>query len=339
MNNRELLEKFEISKESFEKAVRDNLFDKYISYTSNWDKFNEKYDSFEKYLADIHLAGNSSNKSISYENICDCCEIMLVSNDDDQLYVSNMQIPTPWGDYLEGFYFYITPIYVFNRSYSFNYGDFKTYNEYNRGYASNNVPIINLDSGDADKVNKELEDFFDKAKELINKNGGEVLNKTIETDVKMELADGEFENALDEIIVNKDGEKVIDEYFTIDYKYSIINEKVLAILVEKTNSKYCDLDHGMWDYYTYNFDLETGKLLSNKEFIEKCGYSVDAFKEKFATNGDIELLNITFMDRGDFYNNYGHQIDGEGFNTFYVFREKDAFDWKKVTMPSENTEI
>ena len=96
------------------------------------------------------------------------------------------------------------------------------------------MPYININSEDAKKVNADLKKKFENAKNSI---------------------------------------KVESEYgFTyqdMDYEYFIWKDRVLSVLI--TDSEIHVPGEGRDTFSTYNFDLTTGKLLTNKELFEIIG--------------------------------------------------------------------
>ncbi len=344
LSNKEVLETINVSKADFETYIHDHFYDVYlynISHEPDWEK---DYDTFEKYLNGItftYIDDNADKKfSVDYEKICESCHFYIEDYYYDKvprLIIYGVQVPDPFGtdeDINTCIAVRLGPTYVFNKQYYYSMQEYENYTKNAGVFVYNFAPIVNLKSNDATMFNKEMDEFFQKGKDAIEKNGGEVITRAVETDEKMEITPGKFVNTMDEIVVNDRGEQVIEDYYTIDYSSKIINDKVLSILVEKTNSKYSNLDHGLWDFYSYNFDLETGKLLSNKEFIEECGYSVESFMSKLKTNIDIEKLNITHMDRQSFDRPSLDRTTEklEDFDTFYVYEETNSFDWTEVKM-------
>ena len=341
LSNEEFLTKIGMNKEKFMQYFDEKLHEKFYECEDTTGEYAINYGTFDNYMKEVGFSRNeeAEGKEVNFENICKYCYIYFPHSDyGDVLEIQNIMVPSaygsddPFGDDIQ---IEMEPKYIYTRSYSYRYQNFSTYNENYGPYASNIVPIINLKSKDADKVNKELFDFFTKGKDAIEKNGKEIITKAVETDELMELSPGEYVHTMDEIIVNKNNEQVIDNYYTIDFASQLIGGKVLSVLVEETNSRFSDLDHGLWDYYVYNFDIETGKLLTNKEFLEKLGYSADDFMKKYGATDDIESLNIVPMGKDESF--YPQKYDKtpikkDKLNVLYVFKDHKSFEWDRVNM-------
>jgi hypothetical protein len=106
----------------------------------------------------------------------------------------------------------------------------------------------------------------------------------------------------------------------------------LSLIVEKTDDKYSKVEGNLCEFCIYNFDLETGKLLSNREFIKRCGYSIKEFEGKAGFN--IDDINITFDDRINMFKGDKHDFKDEvdDIDKFYVFKNSDKYNWIEVNM-------
>lgn len=146
------------------------------------------------------------------------------------------------------------------------------------------LPYINLDSEDAKKVNDEIEklyqDFIKKFQENIN-----ILNQG----------------------------KMTDDFATNYNTY--INENTLSIVIDIT------YDERLYkDYYTYNLDLKTLRLLSYEDVYKRAGFTEDNISERvddsiknleqykmnklYSQNEkDIEELKECIQNTVDSYNN------------------------------------
>lgn len=306
LSNEQLLESVGISKKDFEKYLDNSLKIHYLSFIATEREFEEKYPSYESFVNDVEFTDpekETPDFKIDAQLVMDNCFLEYSSLSDEDNYtdidIIKLRIPNPYYDgemvysYYPDFQIVIDDTYLFSNQYYFWTTDLF---DGTKNYVNICAPTINLDSEDARKVSKELLDFYNNAKDTLIKNSGDLYITSIETDQEVQMPDGTYVKTKDEIVVNESGEHVIDDYYTIGYRYSIIDDKVLHIIVEKTNSKYSNLDHGLWEYESYDFDIETGKLLTNKEFIEKCGFNSEEFAKNIKDGRDIEDVEITVFD-------------------------------------------
>ena len=88
------------------------------------------------------------------------------------------------------------------------------------------VPYVNIDSNDAEKVNTEIYNLYEKLIEKFN------------------------ENLKNEIM-----------FTIVNYKF-YVNDDIVSILI---TTETAGTDISVYDYYTYNFNLKSGKLLKYSE--------------------------------------------------------------------------
>ncbi len=102
------------------------------------------------------------------------------------------------------------------------------------------VPYVNIDSSDAKKVNQEIYQLYE---ELIKK----------------------FNNNLKEEI-----------WFTTVKYSTYTNNNIVSIVI---TTETAGTSTPIYEYYTYNFNLENGRLLSYNDVYEKLGYNTNNISE------------------------------------------------------------
>ncbi|MBQ9659253.1 MAG: hypothetical protein IJV31_10925 [Clostridia bacterium] len=118
-----------------------------------------------------------------------------------------------------------------------------------------NIPYININSAEADKINNELMELFNNAKQS-------------------------FDYKYD-----KTYEGYTGSYINLNYKYSIIKNSILSVNVNK--GKFIVLSGGNeGDILVYNFDLTTGKTLTTKEVLKILNCDEAKIKERILTEGN-----------------------------------------------------
>lgn len=112
------------------------------------------------------------------------------------------------------------------------------------------VPYINIDSEDAKKTNNEIYKLYE---DLIN----------------------EFNSNLKDKIA----------YKIVTYK-TYLNSNILSIVI---TTERAGTSIPVYDYYTYNFNLNNGKLLSYEELYKNLGYTDDFIENKISQSIDKTL--------------------------------------------------
>lgn len=341
LSNEELLKSVGISGKDFERYLDNSLKIHYLSYIATERDFEGKYPNYESFLNGIEFT-NLESKNLNFKNdtqlIIDNCDLSynVFSDDKDSIYIDIIElwVPNPYSesekiyDYSPSFQVLAADTYTFSNQYYFWVTDLF---DGSRNYVGISAPTINIDSEDAKKVSNELLSFYNNAKDAIVKNGGDLYITSVETDNEMQMPDGSYVKTKDEIVVNKDKEQVIDDYYTIDYRYSVIDDKILHVIVEETNGKYSNLDHGLWEYKSYNFDIETGKLLTNKEFVEKCGLNSEEVAKKIKDGRNIEDVTITVYDYQEFSEGGAYEKEKiSSVKEFYIVPQEFFDPWIKV---------
>ena len=248
-------------------------FDDYKKNTTILDSSsiieNNEYDS-KKISEAIENGIQSENYIYDYKKICEnCC--MHFRNDD---VIEIFNICTPESSY---------PVINVNMDLKYvipthrNYTISNTF-ENNTYYITSKVPFINIDSEDVNKINKEFRQYFDNLSQICDKTDNYIVLGTLNGS----------NSAADEVFLNKEMKKVIDEYYAINYAYTIINDKVLSMIVleEKNPSSY---GIKTTKYLNYNIDIETGKIISNNDFIKLFGMDESTFNEKL--NAKLKLVS------------------------------------------------
>lgn len=109
------------------------------------------------------------------------------------------------------------------------------------------LPFINLNSEDVQEINGNLEQEYQKSSTSLKR--------------------------------YNDGSLVEFGYITMDYKYSVLEEKLISLQTE--SSEILVVGDGFdTRYITYNLDINTGKKLSNLEVLEMLNISTDKFTSK-----------------------------------------------------------
>lgn len=305
ISNEEYFDALGIKKENLEYLINDCFLNSYYNESSFSSEFNEKYKDFESFKNDIIYTNEnktvSENYKYDFKKICDFCKIEYSKvNNTIEIYGISTPIivATDVPIILDSITIELDKKYVFSKSYNYELftnpgSNFSRKWEY--------MPIINLNSNDAKKVNKDLEDYYKKMVNTVEKNGGSIIISPV--DVENVTINGQEITLRNELILNKEGKVVIDEYYTMKFSHMIFNEKILSVIVELGVNTYSNLAvEGLEDnpkIVIYNFDIETGKLLSNEEFLEMCEIKLDTFKEKLderVEDYNINDLRITFED-------------------------------------------
>lgn len=150
------------------------------------------------------------------------------------------------------------------------------------------VPYINIDSDDAKKANKEIYELYENLIKKFN------------------------ENLKDEI------------WFTlVEYK-TYTNDNIISVVITTESS---GTGPTTYDYYTYNFNLNNGKLLSYKEAYNITGFTESNIEDKVIrviTDALMEIyLGSTEEKYSDFYtdnnknsNNYKTSVDNDTIRFF-----------------------
>ena len=317
ISNQEFFSKLEIDEKLLEELINDSFMERYLTETSQ-KVFCEKFKNFDDFKNSIKYI-DAKNEVIAekykydFKKICENSVIHYVT--DKQISINNIATPTFFGTdagevYSDSEYYYCDGITInLEKTYVFSkYCNYYCSNEIlkENSYITNKVPIINLKSNDADKVNAELSKFFDNLEKTIEKNGGDIILAPLEEVNE----NGQKIILQDEVIFNKNREVVINEYYAMNFAYTIINDKVLAIIVEEAKNKF-SLGPQYHKILIYNFNIETGKLLTNEEFIELCGVKIEDFKKgledklKLVSNKEVKYnindLEITFEDKGKLF--------------------------------------
>ena len=107
------------------------------------------------------------------------------------------------------------------------------------------VPFININSDDAKKVNKSLEKLYITTAKSFD------LNATYDENGPLSR-------------------------FVLNYKFYINNDILSVAIVDGGQATYIWL----FNYYTYNFDLKTGKLLTYKDIYTKVGIKENEIENK-----------------------------------------------------------
>ena len=176
--------------------------------------------------------------------------------------------------------------WVYKAEYTYEVEE-ESYNDiYDTTFSVKNIkaPYININSSDAQRINKQIKEVFDK---LID----------------------EYKEAL----VNKEATS------TLKYE-SYLNENILSVVIEHLNS---------WnesEYYTYNLNIKTGKLLTFEEIYQIVGLTevdiepkleqaitdyINNFLEE--TNQDLPAEKFINESMEMFYNS----LEGNQFGYFF----------------------
>lgn len=115
-------------------------------------------------------------------------------------------------------------------------------------------------------------------------------------------------NDLNSKIMSNYYDVVTRDYSGYSYKYCVINN--LISLVIETNI-YDDSEYGSISYYGYYVDLDTGKVLSGNEFLDRIGVSFDSVNS---------ALNNRYME---FYSNDSLRLS-MGFDDYYSMIDSDS---------------
>lgn len=291
INNKEFLTALEIDSKKLEELIEDKLYSSYLYEAATFKEFKDLYTSYEDFKNDIkYIKDDHSNEEkfiYNFDKICDFCDISY--NKYSQLIcISGIETPTLMGhdggeDLFNDLYIELKDTYLFGKTIRYRIAEQNTDNEFG---ALNRVPVIDIDSSDADKVNKEFNEVYNNIMSVINTNGEVIV-----------LGAKEVDGYTEEVIYNKDGESVIDKYYTCKFAHIIINEKILSIVVEKGINTY-NHTGGETECLVYNFDLDTGKLLTNEEFFKLCNLDREKFEKELKNKIDAQYnfndLTIVF---------------------------------------------
>ena len=148
--------------------------------------------------------------------------------------------------------------YVYQAKYENNVEQTSYKDNFGREYSVEDIklPYINLDSEDAKKANKEIEE----------------LHKNLIKEFKENLGYAQ--------------QKMMTNDFVTSYN-TYINGDILSILIEEDRGYDGKLHNS---YYTYNFDIKTGKMLSYEEVYKKAGFTEENISEK--VENAIRALDI-----------------------------------------------
>ncbi len=146
------------------------------------------------------------------------------------------------------------------------------------------LPCININSTDALKLNKEFKSYFDKAQESLT-------------------------------TVEEDG-YVYVHFDYMDYNYNIYNDELLSLDV-RTGTYYVDSD-AILPEEIYNFNIKSGKLLTNEEVIDVLGLTKEEFKKII----DTELEEI--YQRENSYSELNYSLE--------EFFDKVEYDIDKINI-------
>ena len=129
------------------------------------------------------------------------------------------------------------------------------------------VPYININSNDATKVNTELENLYLKYAK-------------------------EFDSCIDEVTTTTGpGCSQILTYRTYSY-----NNILSVVVIDSTQAT----SPYIFDYHIYNFDLNTGNIISYNDMLSKLGYSkdtiLDKMKDSIKNQMDITYKNNSEVD-------------------------------------------
>ena len=299
----EYLNKIGIDKKLLENLINDKILDRYLNTPMSTEK--TVYKNLDEYINDIKYVTYDSKEAIEqndydskklsnsnnvvphfekynfdYEKICNNCCIHYL--DDENIEIKNIRLPK----YVDPYYSIIISShrnYLLNKSYSFRIKDTFENNEY---FKTNKLPVINIESDDVKKINNELEKYFDNSVKVIQSNNDCVVLSTL-------TGSGDVQ---DEVFLNERGEKIIDDYYSMNFGYTIINDKILSVIVlEERNPGSYGIKSTK--YLTYNIEINTGKLLSNKELFDRCDIDLNEFKEKLDAK-----LKLVFKNKDTKYN-------------------------------------
>lgn len=146
------------------------------------------------------------------------------------------------------------------------------------------LPYININSDDAKKANEEIKNIFNNAAESFKESMQEVKKNNFPSGVEVRY----------------------DQY---------INNKVLSILI--TESIYT-LDVPFIRYYTYNFDLDSGKKIGYNEIIKRLSLT-DTISEK------VKNLIFDYESFKDFKDKNTLDEDEEGAYIPDEYESKEAY--------------
>ena len=127
------------------------------------------------------------------------------------------------------------------------------------------VPYININSSDATKANQEIYKLYEQ-------------------------------------LINTFNENLKEEIWFTTVKYSTyVNNNIISVLI---TTETAGTDVPLYEYYTYNFNLENGKLLSYSEAYEKLGYNQNSIKDK-AINAITNAMKEKYNESD--FNNYNNK--------------------------------
>lgn len=145
------------------------------------------------------------------------------------------------------------PNFSYNdKSYPVYYkSDYNHKPNHNYSFKDINVPYININSNDANKANMKILQLFDYyAERFINEyekfhSGNSIISYVI-------------------------------DYTLVSYKSSNINNNLSVLITSEAHGT----DLPVYNYYSYNFDLNTLKLLSYEEVYKKLGFTDNNINDK-----------------------------------------------------------
>lgn len=184
---------------------------------------------------------------------------------------------------------------VYDAKYTNNLTQTSYINIFNQKYSVEDlkVPYINLDSEDAKKVNNEIKNLYQKFLEIFQENLDDIANGKMSNDCKS------------------------------NYN-SYINGNTLSVVI--------DIQYGerlYKNYYTYNFDLVTLKLLSYEEVYKRAGFT----DENITSRVENAIRNCDMYNSFKEYDQDGTQKSIQ--KTIKAYNEKSLKDIGKREIDSE----
>lgn len=146
------------------------------------------------------------------------------------------------------------------------------------------VPYININSNDAKNVNQEIYKLYE---ELINK-----FNENLKEEVWFTL---------------------------VEYK-TYLNSNILSVVI---TTELAGTSVPVYEYYTYNFNLNNGKLLSYKELYKNLGYNDEDIENKVKQSIIKILKEKSFEDENSKNNSINNYKDSLKDNSIRYFLNED----------------